>query len=113
TFVRLETGDNSYGLNIDANDALSIATDRFSIRTEESLGVNENDLFAGIRLFPNPLNDDIFYIHAPQFNGEQLTVSINDLSGRRIFDRTLECRDNTLTVPMGYGIASGVYMITL
>src|SRR5690606_30429668 len=92
---------------------LSIATDRFSIRTAERLSVNDNNLLAGIRLYPNPLNTDVFYINAPRLNGEQLSVSISDLSGRRIFDRTLECLANTVTVPMGDNIASGVYLVTL
>lgn len=59
------------------------------------------------------MNGDTFYINAPQLNGEELKVSINDISGRRIFDQTLDCLDNTVTVPMGSEIASGVYMVTL
>jgi hypothetical protein len=113
TSMLLEAGENSYSYRVDANDALSIATDRFSIRTEQRLGVDENSLLAGIRLFPNPLNGDTFYINAPKLNGEQLSVSISDLSGRNIFEQTVDCRANTVTVPMGDNIASGVYLVTL
>ncbi len=109
----LEFGENTYSFNVDTNNGMSIATDRFSIRTEERLGVNQNNLLAGIRLFPNPLNGNTFYINAPKLNGEQLMVSINDLSGRMIYNQTLDCQANTVTVPMGNNIASGVYMVTL
>ncbi len=113
TTTRLVTGVNSYSFTVDAENALSKATDRFSIRTEERLGVDDNNLLSGIRLYPNPLNADTFYINASRLNGEQLVVSISDLSGRRIFNQTLECQASTVTVPMGETISSGVYMVTL
>ncbi len=109
----LEAGDNFYGFKVDANNTLSLATDRFSIRTEERLGVNDHGLLAEIRLYPNPLKGDTFFIDSTRLNGKQLQVTINDLSGRRIFEQNLECNANTVTVPMGYDIASGVYLVTL
>ncbi len=111
--TRLEVGDNAYSFNVDANNPLSIATDRFSIRTEERLDVESQNLLSGIQLFPNPLSGNTFYLNAPQLNGEELNVSINDLSGRRIFEHTLNCNANTVAIPMGKGIASGVYLVTL
>ncbi|SHJ91513.1 T9SS type A sorting domain-containing protein, partial [Aequorivita viscosa] len=109
----LEAGDNVYSFSVDANNSLSIATDRFSIRTEQRLGVDDNSLLSGIRLYPNPLNGDTFYINAPKLNGEQLLVSISDLTGRSIYEQTLDCSANTVTVPMAGNIASGVYLVTL
>ncbi|SHK10248.1 T9SS type A sorting domain-containing protein, partial [Aequorivita viscosa] len=109
----LATGDTTYGFTVDANNPISIASDRFSIRTEQRLGVEDNDLLAGIRLFPNPFNGNTFYINAPKLNGEQLTVSINDLTGRNIYEKTLDCLENTITVKMGDNISSGVYLVTL
>ena len=109
----LEVGENSYSFSVDANDALSIATDRFSIHTGQRLGVDNSELLSGIQLFPNPLNGDTFYINAPRMNGEQLMVKINDLTGRKIYGQTLGCNANTVTVPMGKDIASGVYLVTL
>src|SRR5690606_16616916 len=52
----LEPGVNSYSFNVDVSDELSIATDRFTIRTELRLGMEDNNLLSGIRIFPNPLN---------------------------------------------------------
>ncbi len=111
--ILLEAGENAYSFRVDANNPLSIATDRFSIRTEQRLGVDDNSLLAGIRLFPNPLNGDTFYINAPKLNGEQLAVSISDLAGRTISEHSLNCQANTVTVPMAENIASGVYLVTL
>lgn len=113
TSTLLETGDNSYGFSIDNNDPLSKASDRFAIRAEANLGVNDTNILSGIRLFPNPLKDDTFYINAPKLNGEQLDVRISDLSGRIISEQTLDCRANTVTVPMNNGMSSGIYLVTL
>ena len=109
----LESGENSYGFTVDANDPLSIATDRFAIRTEARLDVNDNHMLAGIRLYPNPLSDTTFYINAPNLNGEQLNVNITDLSGRIIYEATLDCRDNRVSVPLNTDMASGIYLVTL
>ncbi len=111
--TELEAGETTYSFSIDSNDPLSIATDRFSIRTEERLGVDENDLLAGIRLYPNPLTDNTFYINAPKLNGEHLNVNITDMTGRSIYTQSLECRSNTVTVPMRSDLASGIYFVTL
>lgn len=98
---------------VDGDEPLSAATARFIIGAEQRLAIDDNNLLSGIRLFPNPLNGNLFYINAPNLNGEELTVSISDLTGRSISEKTLECRDNTIIVPMGDTIASGVYMVTL
>lgn len=109
----LEAGTNVYGFSIDASDPLSKATDRFSIRTEERLGVGDTNLLSGIRLFPNPLNGNTFYINAPRLNGEQISVGVSDITGRNIFEGKLDCRANTITVSVGNDLASGVYLVTL
>ena len=113
TSTLLEVGNNSYNFSIDNSNLPSIATDRFSIRTGQRLGFEDNSILSGIRLFPNPLDGNTFYINTPNLNGEQLIVSISDLSGRRIYNETLECRANTVTVPTADNLASGIYMVTL
>lgn len=109
----LEVGDNTYSFSVDSNDALSIGTDRFVIWAAQRLEVNDNNLLSNIRLYPNPMNGNIFHINAPKLNGQQLDVSISDITGRKIYEKTLECLDNAITVSMGENIASGVYMVNL
>ena len=109
----LEDGNTVYTFSVSTGDSMSIATDRFSIRTEARLDVESHDLLAGVRLFPNPLNDNTFYITAPKLNGEQISLSISDLRGRKIFEDMLDCRANTITVSVNEDIASGIYMVTM
>ncbi len=113
TSMLLESRGTVYNFSVDPNDELSIATNRFSIRVEQRLNVDDNGLFSGVRLFPNPLYDNIFYIQAPKLNGEQILVSISDLTGRQIFEDMLECDENKIRVSVSDNLSSGVYMVTL
>lgn len=109
----LEIGETAYSFSVDTTDPLSMASDRFSIRAELRLGVNNNSDMANVRLYPNPLSGNTFYINAPKLNGKNLSVNITDLSGRKIFEDTLECLANTVTVPVNETLASGIYIVTL
>lgn len=112
--ILLVTGEETaYNFSVDPNEPLSIATNRFSVSVEEILSVENNSLLSGIRLYPNPMADNTFFINAPKLNGENLSVSIRDLSGRTISDQTLDCRANTVTVPVSSNLSSGVYLVTL
>lgn len=109
----LAKGENIYNFAVVKSDSLSIAADRFSIHVSKLLNTNDYNLLSDIRLFPNPLNSDIFYISAPSLNGEELFVNISDLTGRIIFEETIKCRSNIITVPLKTNVASGVYLVTL
>ncbi len=113
TSTLLEVGETVYSFSVDKTDELSIATDRFSIRTEARLGVEDNNILAGVRLYPNPLNDATFYIHAPKLNGEQVEVKISDMAGRQIFNDTLGCQDNRIAVSVNGSLTTGVYLVTV
>jgi len=107
----LSAGETAYHFEVDSNEESRVA-DRFSIRVESRLGVEENVL-SGIRLFPNPINAETFYIHAPKLNGEQVEVSIADLTGRQIFNSNLSCTSSKITVNVNETLASGVYLVTV
>ena len=109
----LKAGATIYNFSVATDDALSIATDRFSIRTEARLGVEDNNILAGVRLYPNPLSDNTFYIHAPELNGEQVEVSISDMAGRQIYNDTLNCQDNRIAVSVHGSLTTGVYLVTV
>lgn len=79
----------------------------------ESLSIDENNMFAETHLFPNPLNGNILYINTPNLNGESVEVNIKDMAGRQIYNNTLECYDNKLTVSLNDILTSGVYLVTL
>lgn len=80
---------------------------------EETVSVNDYNMLAETRLYPNPLNNGIFYIHAPKLNGEQVELNITDMAGRQIFNNTLSINNNKVTVSVNDTWTSGVYFVTL
>lgn len=113
TSTLLEAGDNIYHFTVDTNNDLSIATDRFSIRTEARLGVESNNLLSRISLFPNPMSDNTFYINAPKLSGEAVTISVNDMLGREIYKNKHTFTDTTMPIELSLDLKSGIYMVTL
>src|SRR5690554_1013493 len=83
--LRLEEGETTYSFAVDANEPMSIATDRFAVQVQNRLGVEDNHLLSGIQLYPNPTNGS-FYINAPKLNGEEVTLTINDMLGRVVYN---------------------------
>jgi len=81
--------------------------------SDSTVGIKDNNMLAGSRLFPNPINGDTFYVQAPNLNGERVEVSISDMAGRQIFNNTLDCSDNKVTVSVKNTMTSGVYLVTL
>ncbi|SHK11689.1 T9SS type A sorting domain-containing protein, partial [Aequorivita viscosa] len=108
----VENSEFTYSFSVNT-DELSTATNRFSIRVASRLGLEDNDDFTGIHLFPNPTKGNIFYIHSPQLNGKQVEISIADLTGREIYNKNLDCTDNMITISGNNSWSPGVYLVTL
>lgn len=102
-----------YSFNVDPNNSLSASTNRFSIRTEARLAIDDNSLLSGISLFPNPLVENTFFIHAPKLSGETATVIINDMLGREIYNNSHTFIDSSINIDIKNTVHSGVYIVTL
>ena len=113
TSTLLESGDTTYNFTVDKNDPLSIATGRFAIRTEARLDIDDNNMLSGIRLYPNPLNENTFYINAQNLNGKTVTLSVNDMLGREIYSAEHSFSETSLKVDLSQSLSSGVYIVKL
>lgn len=80
---------------------------------EDFLSVNDNDRLSGINLFPNPLSGDTFYINSQKLIGEQAEMYIADITGRHIYNATLDFQNNQTEVSLNHSLNSGVYLVTL
>src|SRR5690554_887427 len=106
-------GETIYTFGVDRSNDMSVATDRFSVRVEQRLGVDDNGLLSGVRLFPNPLSDNTFYVNAPKLTGETVNVTVNDMLGREVYNAEHTFSDSTVHINLANDITSGVYMVTL
>ncbi|QAA81792.1 T9SS type A sorting domain-containing protein [Aequorivita sp. H23M31] len=113
TSTLLEAGDNTYDFSVSADYPLSKSVDRFSIRTEQRLGLEDNNMLSGIRLFPNPIDNNIFNISAPNLDGQTVEISINDMLGRQVFTSQPTFSGSTVKIDLAQELKSGVYMVTI
>ncbi|QAA81340.1 T9SS type A sorting domain-containing protein [Aequorivita sp. H23M31] len=113
TILMSNLQETIHNFSVDPSDPLSVATDRFNIRVNEVLAVNDHNLLSGIMLYPNPLQGNNFQIRVPNLNNENVLVSVKDMTGRSIFNHILECRDNVIIVRMDDNLASGLYLVTI
>src|SRR5690554_4273699 len=81
--------------------------------SEATVSVDDYNMFSDTRLYPNPLNDNTFFVHAPKLNGEHVEVNITDMTGRQFYNNTFSVSDNRLTVSLNESLTSGVYLVTL
>ncbi|TYB78512.1 GEVED domain-containing protein [Bizionia myxarmorum] len=80
---------------------------------DPAMSVDDNFKLSGTRLYPNPINDGAFYIHAPTLNGEQVEVNITDMAGRQVFNNKLSVNNSKVTVSVNNALTSGLYLVTL
>src|SRR5690554_3133555 len=111
--ILLDQGDINYTFEVDQDNPMSIATDRFSIQVQSRLGVEDNSSLSGVQLYPNPLNGSSLYVNAPKLNGEEVTLSINDMLGRLVYNAQHSFTDNATQIDLPKDINSGVYLVTL
>ncbi|TYB78511.1 GEVED domain-containing protein [Bizionia myxarmorum] len=88
-------------------------TEDYTIEVTGAMSVDDNFKLAEARLYPNPINDGTFYIHAPSLNGEQVEVNISDMAGRQVFNNTLSVNNSKVSVSVNHALTSGLYLVTL
>lgn len=111
TETLLTSGINTY--NFEISDALSKAHDRFRIRVVSDLLNVDEYAFEGVRLYPNPLRQTKFYIHAPSIADREVDVHIADMAGREIYKKQVTVSDQTLAVEIPEHVSAGIYLVTL
>lgn len=110
TSTVLETGANSYSFVIDGTNAESKATDRFSIRVAERLGVENHEMFSGLTLYPNPMARE-FTIGNPE-SVRLDAASIYDITGRLIKSFDLKGTSSEVVLDVS-NLSRATYMVVI
>lgn len=112
TSTLLMSGE-AYAFSVQPNIPQSTANTRFSIRfTEETLRVQEASS-VGFTVYPNPVNDQLFFSYTSNANLEKTTVEIFDLLGKKVLQRNLEVSNSNTSSVNITELPSGVYMVRL
>ena len=101
-----------YAFQVDGNNPLSAANDRFEIVFEEMMGTNDAQFGDGFVLFPNPAQGEI-NIATRGIAGEEVQLSITGILGQKVFDQTLTVNADGLLTLDTAGLSNGVYILKL
>jgi len=107
-------GTQAYMFSVDPAIAESIASDRFSLKFDNTtLGLNENLLSEDIRLYPNPSSDGIFNLKIKDRNLSDCTINIFDLSGRQVLSPYISDSSNQVISVNASRLSPGVYVVNV
>ena len=89
---------------------LSIVQFTIPVSKSSDVEVNMNEENQ-IQMYPNPAKD-VLYIQVEQSTGGQVTVQINDLSGKEILSLQQQAQAGSSSIPVQLsGLSSGIYLV--
>lgn len=105
---------SAYTYTVDASIPESIASNRFDISFgTTTLGINDNTFNNKISLYPNPSTDGFFSINSKDLNAGTSIVSIYDLLGREVFNKSLNVNTNEEVNVNASELSTGIYVVQL
>src|SRR5690606_4537526 len=105
------TDEVSYRFFID-EEPLSRDIHRFSIRVESTIGIDSQN-YTDIKLFPNPMDSDTFYIFSSLLPGKEFEIQMTDFTGRVIHQNRLTMDTKGIEISSANILSSGVYFIQI
>ncbi len=100
-----------YNFIVDESVPASVATDRFQLIFDNTTLSNYRFEMAGVEVYPNPV-ENILNIEKGQFSGQINTISIYDITGKKVIDINDLEQENELWVDMS-SLSKGLYILKL
>lgn len=99
--------------SIDPSIAASMAPDRFSIRFSKK-GLSSTDTNSmNFEIYPNPVSGSSFFISGGELNGEELEITLYDITGRQVLQRIVETNTHgTAQISLG-SLQKGMYLLKM
>jgi len=91
----------------------NLYVDEISVDIDNTVSIEDYKELSGIRLYPNPINDNTFFIHAPNLNKEKVAVVVNDMLGREIYNTQHVVSNGKVQINLNQGVTTGVYLVTI
>src|SRR5699024_11159688 len=105
-------GETEYFFEIDPNNSQSLASDRFQIRVEHRLNT-ESVAKNKMVLYPNPMNDHIFFLKGWESASNGFHLTVRDIEGRQLFERTLIPDQSEIEVRLPFHLQTGLYFVEI
>jgi len=101
----------AYSFSVDSNIPESIASDRFSLKFDNTtLSVDDNTFADSFSMYPNPTKG-LFSIKTQGLNAENASLKIYSLTGQEVLSQTINTQANDEINVDASQLSTGVYML--
>lgn len=109
----LENGaETSVPFTVNASDA-SAASDRFDIVFSSTLGNGETAFSDGLKVYPNPVTGNQFFIQLPTQQLGAINVKLVNLLGQEVYSKALHGSEGAVRIQPETQLQSGVYLLKI
>jgi len=101
----------SVSFQVDPAIAESSMANRFDVVFESALGTEETAFAKGIRVYPNPVTDNQFFVTLPEATEGKLVLKIANLLGQEVYSEELNVSEKTIKIQPATALQSGIYLV--
>jgi len=113
TSTLLENGqETAIGFTVNPADA-SAAPDRFDVVFGTTLGAEEHDFAASLKVYPNPVTENQFFVQLPGTSEGTLSIRLANLLGQEVYAAPATLLDGHAAIQPDSRLQSGVYLLTV
>lgn len=98
--------------SVNTTDA-SIAPDRFEVVFEATLGNEESAFSKAVKVYPNPVTDNQFFMELPSQLAGEVNVKVVNLLGQEVYATSLEASEGAVKLKPKTQLQSGIYLVNI
>ncbi|MBU2938164.1 fibronectin type III domain-containing protein [Lacinutrix sp. C3R15] len=85
----------------------------YTINVSYPLSIADSSLLSNVQLYPNPISTNTFYINASSIKETTVSVKVNDILGREIYNVQHDVYNDKIQVKLDQNLNDGVYLVTI
>ena len=98
---------------VNASNPASIDANRFDIIFKGTLGTGESAFANSIRVYPNPVTENQFFVALPSGLDGNVSLKMTNLVGQEVYSNEVESTENVVNVQPSRTLQSGVYLLSI
>lgn len=105
---------NTYDFNIDSNVPESSDGFRFSLEFDvETFSIDDNTFESNLRLYPNPIENNLFTISSQLLIGQNVNIDIVNLTGQLIYSDVVYNASQDIRIQPNQQLSTGIYIVKI
>jgi len=105
--------ETSISFAVDSTIPASSAENRFDVVFGTTLGNEESAFAKSVKVYPNPVVGNQFFVQLPTDSEGSVTVRLTNLLGQEVYTSSLEATGNTVKIEPAMTLQSGIYIVSI